>query len=218
VDYSTFLEAQRILGDRTLNKSDKELLAGLKALLAREGRLSLRLIKTCPDVPSSSTYRGRFGSLRRAYELIGYGRPDQFGAINLRRRTQALREELVARIATLFPDEVSIVRRGGRWRGRLRLRGGPMVAVLVARSINVWKGSIRWQVDPVGHERKHVTLLVRLDEGNQSFLDFHVVPDIDRPRRFHIRHADTWLKRGMPLGDLSEFCTLVTQVCSAKKR
>jgi DNA invertase Pin-like site-specific DNA recombinase len=116
IDYATFVEAQRILETRTNNKTDQQLLEALRRLLAQEGRLSLNLVKESPDVPSPSTYRLRFGSLRKAYELIGYGRADQFGAIDLRRRTQALREELVAHIAALFPSDVSVVRRGGRWR------------------------------------------------------------------------------------------------------
>jgi hypothetical protein len=128
LEYSTFLEAQRILQSRTINKSDEELLGVLRRLLAREGRLSLRLVKESPDLPSPSTYRLRFGSLRKAYELIGYGCPDQFGAIDLRRRTQALREELIDKIVELFPDEGSIVRRGARWRSRLRLRNRPTVS------------------------------------------------------------------------------------------
>ena len=212
VNYSTFLEAQRILQSRTINKSDDELLESLRALVAREGRLSLRLVKDSPDVPSPSTYRHRFGSLRRADELIGYGRPDQFGPIDLRRRTQALRDELITRIAALFPNDVSIVRRGVRWRSRLRMRSGLTVCVLLARSIRAWKETVRWQIDPVKRERKHVTMLARLDEKNRCFLDYHVLPSIDRPRRFHIRHADTWLDRGMRLEDLSAFLRIVTQV------
>jgi len=93
-----------------------------------------------------------------------------------------------------------------------------MVSVLVARSIRVWKETVCWQIDPVGRERKRLTLLARLDTENQAFLDFHVLPNIDRPRRFHIHHSDPWLNRGLRLNDLSAFCTLVGQVRSAKKR
>jgi len=217
VDYQTFSEAQRLLQDRTTNKSDEEVLGSLRALLAREGRLSLRLIKNSPDVPSPSTYRLRFGSLRRAYELIGYGRPEQFGSIDLRRRTQALRKDLVAKIAALFPKDVMVVSRGGRWRSRLRLRNGLVVSILIARSIRAWRDTVRWQIDPVQRERKCVTLLARLDSKNQAFLDFHVLPHIDRPRRFHICQSDRWLSRGLLLNDLSAFCELVRQVRSAKR-
>jgi DNA invertase Pin-like site-specific DNA recombinase len=218
VDYSTFLEAQRILQSRTINKSDQELLECLKRLLAQESRLSLRLVKESPDVPSPSTYRHRFGSLRRAYELIGYGRADQFGSIDLRRRTQALREELMATIAGIFPRDVSIVRRGGRWRTRLRLRSGLTVSVLIARTVRAWQDTFCWQIDPVRHERKHTTLLARLDRENQAFLDYHVLPSIDRPKRFHIRQNDAWLNRGEYLNDLSTFCSTVSRVHGNRRK
>ena len=211
VDQGTFLQAQAILADRTFNKSDEDLLNSLRQLLAREGRLSLHLITKCADAPSPSTYRHRFGSLRRAYQLIGYDRSEQFGPIDLRRRTQTLREKLIARIAELFPNEVTAVRRSGRWRTRLQLINGIVVSVLLARSIRVWKATIRWQIDPVWHERTNITLLARLDEENKSFFDFHLLPDIDRPKRFHICRADPWLNRGICLHDLSEFRMLAEQ-------
>jgi hypothetical protein len=210
VDAQTFLDAQKILQIRTINKSNDDLLDSLRTLLASKGRLSLSLIKNSLEVPSPSTYRHRFGSLRRAYELIGYGHPDQFGPIDLRRRTQTMRDNLVAQLAAMFSAEVSIARRGGRCRSRLRLRNGLMVSVLVARSVKSWKDTVRWQIDPVQHERRCVTLLARLDRENRSFLDFHVLPSIDRPRRFHIRMSDAWLNRGVRLRDLSSFCTAVT--------
>jgi DNA invertase Pin-like site-specific DNA recombinase len=212
VDQTTFSAAQRILTGRTFNKSDEDLLDSLKLLFAREGRLSLRLVKDSPDVPSPSTYRLRFGSLRQAYQLIGYGLPEQFGPIDLRRRTQALREKLIASLVKMFPNEVSTVRIGERWRNRLRMRSGLVVSVLIARSIRAWKETIRWQIDPVRRERKYVTLLARLDNENQAFLDFHVLPNIDRSRRFHVCLTDSWLERGVRLQDPSSFCDAVSEV------
>lgn len=212
VNHATFLEAQQVLSCRTVNKSDEELLNNLRLLLSRAGRLSLRLVKASSDAPSPSTYRHRFGSLRRAYELIGYGRPEQFGPIDLRRRTQALREDLISRIAETFPHDVSIVRPGGRWRSRLHLRNGMIVSVLVARSVRVWKETVRWIVDPVEHERSYVTLLARLDLDNCSFLDFYVLPSVDYSTRLQISRTDAWLARGVPLNDLAALLTGVERV------
>jgi hypothetical protein len=48
------------------------LLEQLKRLYAEAGQLSGVLIDQAPDMPSSATYRTRFGSLARAYEMIGY--------------------------------------------------------------------------------------------------------------------------------------------------
>ena len=214
VDHATYSEAQRILQGRTINKSDDELLDSLRLLLATKGRLSLSLIKSSANVPSPSTYRHRFGSLRRAYELIGYGHSPQFGPIDLRRRTQALREELISQIAAMFPDDISIVRVGGRWRSRLRLNKSLIVSVLVARSVRPWK-TIRWRVRSVRHEDGNVTLLARLAEGNKSFLDFYILPDIDRC--IDISLNDVWLNRGQPLRDLRAFCTVVALVDAARR-
>jgi hypothetical protein len=49
----------------------------LRELLESRGRLTCALIEGAADLPCSMTYIVRFGSLRRAYELIGY-HPDTF--------------------------------------------------------------------------------------------------------------------------------------------
>jgi DNA invertase Pin-like site-specific DNA recombinase len=213
VDRAMFLAAQQILQSRTINQSNEELLDRLRSLLAFEGRLSPQVIKEFDGVPSPSTFVHRFGGLRRAYELIGYDRNFKF--IDLRRRIQLLREELLMRIKGMFPDRVSIVRPGLKWRSRLRLTDGLVVSVLVARSVRPWK-NVRWRIVPVLQECKFVMLLARLDEGNRSFLDFHVFPDVDRRTRFDISLSDQWLDRGEPLSDLRGFCAVVSRVARAR--
>lgn len=211
VDHRMFLKAQQVLASRTTNKTNDDLLNSLRLLLARERRLSLKIIEKS-DLPSPSTYKLRFGSLRRAYQMIGYGHPEHFGPIDLRRRTQALREELLAKIAETFGDQLSIVRAGGRWRMRLRLRNGVIVSVLVARSARVWKDSVRWVIDPVEHERNHITLLARLNLDNRSFLDFYVLPNVDRSTRFQISQNDPWLRKGVRLDNVASLLTVVHRI------
>ena len=53
-------------------KSDAERLEHLGSLLAAKGHLSTSIINAAPRLISSHKIRWRFGSLRRAYELIGY--------------------------------------------------------------------------------------------------------------------------------------------------
>lgn len=218
VDSMTFAEAQKVLESRTFNRTDEQLLDSLRALLASKRRLSSRLIQNSPDVSSPTTYPNRFGSLRRAYDLIGYGKPDQFGAIDLRRRIMALREQLLADIAATFPNDVSIIKRGGRWRSRLRISNGPIVSALVARSFRAWKETLRWQIDPVRHECRFVTLLARLDANNHSFLDLHVFPRMDRRHRFRISLNDPWLKCGKQLPALSLMREVAQGVSRARRR
>lgn len=215
VDSATFVEAQRLLCARTINRSDTEILNSLKSLLAREGRLTLASIQQS-DLPSPSTYRRRFGSLRRTYELIGYGTADHFVACDLRHRIQAQRENLMLRLVALFPHDLVIARRGGRWRTRLRMRTGRYISVVFCRTFRPWKTSIRWLVDPIPHERRFVTLLVRLDVQNVLIQDFYVVPSINRNSRFTLKSNDVWLERGEHLLKLSDLCEAVRRVARAE--
>ncbi|MGD1025546.1 MAG: recombinase family protein [Candidatus Sulfotelmatobacter sp.] len=210
VDEGTFQKAQRLLRGRTINKSNEEVLEALRSLLARKGRLSLQLVKEDPETPSPSTYRGRFGSLRRAYELIGYGRAEDFGQIDMRRRTRAIREELINKIQVMFPTEVSMVRRGGRWRSRLRLKNGRFVSVIVCRSIGKKSQHFIWRVNPLAYERRWVTLLVLLNMKNEAIHEMRVFPNMNRP--FHLSADHQQMKRGERLNSLSQFLEAVKAV------
>jgi hypothetical protein len=210
VDPVTFAEAQKLLQGRTLNKSDQDVLDSLRCLLSAEGKLTLKLIANSPTTPSPSTYRHRFGGLRRAYELIGYGRNFEF--IDMRRRIQLLREELLMRIKRMFPGQVSIVQAGLKRRSRLKLTNGLTVSVLIARKVQTSKNAERWRVDPVQRERRLVTLLARLDRQNSYFKDFHLFPNMDRHNRFDLTLRDSWLRRGKRLAGLSHFCDAVTGI------
>lgn len=114
IDPETFEKAQAILQARTVNKSDEEILASVRKLLASKGKLTHTLIRKCPDAPSPSTLRYRFGGLRRVYELVGYGRPGQFAFMSMRQKTLALRNDLFARIVKAFPGKIEAVQRSGR--------------------------------------------------------------------------------------------------------
>jgi hypothetical protein len=218
IDPDSFAEAQRLLRARTVNRTDQELLEALRVLLGSKRRLTTAIIEASPDVASASTYRHRFGSLEHAYELIGYEPFNQFIPTALRRQTQALQEQLVNRIAGMFPERVTINNRGGRWRNRLQMRNGILVSVLIGRSIRENHPPRRWIVLPAPTERRLVTVLARLTNDNFSFEDFYVLPNISHKGRFVIRYADPWLARGEKLCDLQDFCISVARVRSAKNK
>jgi DNA invertase Pin-like site-specific DNA recombinase len=50
----------------------EQLLGKLRALLAERGRLTTAMVDGTPGMPHSGTFRAYFGSLGRAYELVGY--------------------------------------------------------------------------------------------------------------------------------------------------
>ena len=216
VDNETSRKAHRILLSRTTNKSDADILDQLKQLLAREGRLSLQLIKKSDDTPSPSTYRERFGSLRHAYELIGYGKPEDFGPIDLRRRTQAIREDLMRSIQAAFSDRVTVISKGGRWRSFLRLANGRFVTVLIARSVRRTSCAV-WQIDPVPRECRRTTLLVLLNHDNCSICEMRLFPCIGHHRRFTVREGNLFLMGGKQLESLRGFYNAVTSMRVSKE-
>ena len=217
VDRATFDQAQRVLAARTINQSDDKLLEHLRALLAKKGRLSLALIQSCSYTASPTTYARRFGSLRDAYGRIGYGSPSDFGTVDLRRRTRALREELMERIRAMFPNEVKVVQRGGRWRSRLRMRNRLTIAVQVVRSVRTWKTTVRWRIDPLPKERRFVTLLARLNLENDAVQDLHIFPALGLRDRYFISLKDPWLKGAERLSSLDLFCEAVERASRTDK-
>ena len=216
VDAATFAEEQKIYWRKAVQRTDEEMLSELRALLASKGRLSHNMIKKSPDVMAPGSYCARFGSLRNAYKLIGYGSSRSFCGVDTRIRTMAVRRELIARIVAMFPSEVSIVKPGIHWRSRLWLLNRQTISVLVVRSAMVYKNSHRWFVETVRRERNFITLLARLDESNHAILDLYVLPNINRTKTFQLSRNDDWLTRGERLNEISRFCEVVEQVRIAK--
>jgi DNA invertase Pin-like site-specific DNA recombinase len=84
--------------------SDKQLLAKLRRLLKRRGNLTEKIIDGTSGMPSSTTYRNRFGSLPAAYRLVGF----KLRANSQRGRREATRrasdEEVLAPLRALLAD------------------------------------------------------------------------------------------------------------------
>jgi hypothetical protein len=96
----TRLRAQRPAASYRRNHpsgSDEELLVKLGRVLAREGRLSNRIIEAAKDCPSVPVYRRRFGGLRHAYALVGY-QPTRTQDLHLEAHGQDITGEAAARI------------------------------------------------------------------------------------------------------------------------
>jgi DNA invertase Pin-like site-specific DNA recombinase len=72
IEPQLFAAAQRIIATRSHHYGDQEMLDKLSACLALNGKLSALIVDQDEDLPHSSVYRRRFGTLLAAYHLIGY--------------------------------------------------------------------------------------------------------------------------------------------------
>jgi DNA invertase Pin-like site-specific DNA recombinase len=151
-----------------------KMLSRLKSLLQKKKHLSARIIERSPDTPCHMTYIQRFGSLRRAYELIGY-RPDSFKPYDGRKAATAtiaaLARDLVARIQGA---EVAATFDGALY--RLTIGTGMTLSILIARCQTVANGVLRWPVRRRVHPSSDLVLLVRIQQDNATILDYFVVP------------------------------------------
>lgn len=87
VDPALFARARQLLRKHHVKASDEALLANLRDLLARHGRLSCGLLQDDPASHCPDVYRRRFGDLTTAFQLAGYlPSPRQLRAAECARR------------------------------------------------------------------------------------------------------------------------------------
>jgi DNA invertase Pin-like site-specific DNA recombinase len=178
VDRALFERARAIIYQRGNHYSDEELLSLLQTVLTEEGSLSGLIIDEREGMPSSSIYRSRFGSLLRAYSLIGYAPDRDYRYIEINRHIResypALLADIVAGLenagGSVICDPVSQL---------LLINGEFTASIVLARSFETSTGSLRWRIQIDTGLAPDVTIAVRLDRSNEQPLDYYILPSID---------------------------------------
>ncbi len=178
VDLDFFIAAQRIIEERSRRYTDAELLERLTELLARKGCLSGLVIDEVEDMPSSSTYRNRFGSLVRAYELVGYTPGRDFRYLETNRVLRALHPEVVAGAITEIERLGSTVR-VDPVTDLLRVNEEFSVSLVIVRCARTCAGDLRWKIRLDTSLRPDITVAVRMDAQNVEAHDYYLLPWID---------------------------------------
>src|SRR5690606_29080345 len=136
---------QAIIAERSRRLSDDELLEGLRHLYQQRGYLSGVIIDETEHLPSSSAYQTRFGSLLRAYQLVGFtpARDYRYMKINreLRRLHPAVIAATVAEIkaigAAVTNDPVTDL---------LAVNDEFTASIVIARCRQTPAGALRWHI------------------------------------------------------------------------
>ena len=167
VDPEFFEAAQRIVQDRCRRFTDQEMLDRLSALLSEKGWLSGLVIDELDDMPSSSTFRQRFGSLVRAYQMVGYSPARDYRYIESNRALRALHPNIVA-------DVVAEVRAGGATVERdqttdlLHINDEFTASLVIARCHQTATGGLRWKIRLDQGLRPDITIAVRMHPDNAT--------------------------------------------------
>jgi DNA invertase Pin-like site-specific DNA recombinase len=175
VEADFFEAAQRIIQDRSRRFSDQDLLDRLSILLAEKGWLSGLVIDEVDDMPSSSTFRHRFGSLVRAYHLVGYSPSRDYRYIETNRVLRAFHPEVVAQVVVDIMSAGGIVCRDPLT-DLLRINGEFSASVVIVRCQTTPAGSLRWKVRLDIGLRPDITIAVRMASDNSAVYDFYLLP------------------------------------------
>ena len=173
-----FYTAQGITRARARRYTDEELIDRLRGLYRHRGFLSGLVIVESEGMPSTSVYVHRFGSLIRAYQMVGYtpDRDYRFLEINrfLRRTHPEIVEQIEKQIASLGGSVVRDPATDLLWVNREF-----SVSVVLARCQTTPCGHNRWKIRLDSSLSPDISVAARLDPSNQAQLDYYLLPRID---------------------------------------
>jgi len=178
VEPTLFRQAQEIRAQRRM--PDTEMLACLRSLLEKKGKLSATLIREAHNLPSLCTYVARFGSLRNAYKLIEYHPTGNFNYIDagndLAATIKKLAIAIIAKVeaaggSAIFDTTTDV----------LIISGGPTLSIYVARSRRVAGGWLRWIVRRRANLGGDLIIAPRMDQVGRN-IDYLLLPAANFPK------------------------------------
>jgi DNA invertase Pin-like site-specific DNA recombinase len=208
VDGKTFEAARTVWVNKASQLSNEQYLDRLRALHRTTGRLNAQLINESSLTPSCSAYLGRFGTLHRAYELIGYKRTDTFKVRKLSSlHITRMYRSLYVRLRRLFPG-IKAAHVSSRARPKtLRFSTGLSVAIVVCHAQQTLRGEKRWRFESCHAQNSGlVTLLCFCGSTNREISHFSVLPSASHiPVISLLKEHDERLTSGTRLRNLRDF-------------
>jgi DNA invertase Pin-like site-specific DNA recombinase len=208
VDRDTFETAHSIWSRKTRRLSDELFLERLRSLLKKKGRLNARIINESSLTPSCSAYEGRFGSLDKVYELIGYKRTDTYMLRQLSHTHMlGLYRSLYCRLRRLFPDLRATHLSPSSRPKKLCFSTGVTIVVAVCPAEKTLTGQRRWRFESRYAETSGLpTLLCLCDGSNKNIARFVLLRNASHIHAIAmLKEEDERLKNGIRLRHLRDF-------------
>ena len=177
IDPASFYTVQGVIQERNRRYSDEELIRMLAGLVEKHSDVSAHLIDAADGMPSSATYRSRFGTLVQAYQLAGYTPDRDFSYVQINRRLRALHPTLIDdTVQRLKSVGASISPNNG---GHLTVNGEYTAALVLSRCRQTPTGALRWMVRFGDRRLPDITIMVRMNPANDEPSDFYLLPLLD---------------------------------------
>ena len=175
VDPQIFFTAQGMIRERNRRFSDEEMIERLRRLFDHQGYLSGLIIDESENMASSGSYQRRFGSLIRAYELVGFKPDRDYRYIEINRALRRLHAEVVTDTIASIEDLGGRISRCPNT-DLLSVNGEFTASVVIARCQQTPAGSLRWKIRLDTGLAPDITLALRMDEENETPLDYYLLP------------------------------------------
>ena len=180
VERHLFDAAQAIIQNRSRRMSEEDMLDRLRTLYQARGHLSGLIIDETEDLPSSSTYSARFGSLGRAYQLVGFTPERDLTYIEINRLLRELLPEIVMEAIGQIGEIGGRVEQDSQTQ-MLTVNDEFTVALCIARCQETAAGTLRWQIRFDTGLSPDVIIALRMDRENQAVQDYYILPRVDLP-------------------------------------
>jgi DNA invertase Pin-like site-specific DNA recombinase len=183
VEQKVFYVAREIIEERNRRLTDEEMIDQLKALASDHETLSAALIDSTKGMPASASYRTRFGSLIRAYQLAGFEPDRDYRYVEINRNLREMYPSLLDSVIRKL-DEVGATVSQDSTTDLLLINGEYSASMVLSRCRETPAGSLRWFVRMDRQTTPDITILVRMDPENEQPSDYYLLPilDIETPR------------------------------------
>ena len=173
-----FYTAQGIIRARAYRYSNEELIERLRNLYQNRGFLSGLIIDETEGMPSTSIYSHRFGSLVRAYQMVGFTPDRDYRYLETNKFLRRFHPEIIKQTESQIAILGGSVRRDPAT-DLLRINDEFSISLVLARCQTPESGRHHWKVRFDTSLAPDITVAVRLDQPNQAALDFYLLPRLD---------------------------------------
>ena len=175
VDAPLFFTARGMIRERNRRFSDDDMIDCLRELLKKEGFLSGIVIDEADNMPSSGAYASRFGSLVRAYSLVGFTPERDYDYIEINRALRRIHADAVTGAIAEIQKIGGAVSRDPAT-DLLTVNGEFTASIVVARCRHTKAGSRRWNIRLDTGLAPDLTVALRMDGVNEAVLDYYLLP------------------------------------------
>jgi hypothetical protein len=187
VSRERFDQARKRLGEIARAKSKNDLLDHLTALWCCHGHLSTIIVDAAPHAPGAVAYARRFGSIAKAFKLVGFRNRENIG------NNADLRKAIIKDVVEQVTERGGCVETSP-WNKQLIINGELKVNIFISRLKST--GPRIWQFGYVSQSKPDILIGARIAERGGPIVDYFILPFMLLP---HGSWVTTSLSSGLRL-------------------